>query len=88
MLHHLVGRQAGESGSNLLVAVGRLDGPVARGAQEAGMSQKKIKLCNLTKDAGSTVPGLIRRGDTVLVKGSRAMKMEQIVEKLEVQFKA
>ena len=86
--HHLVGRQAAESGIDLLVAVGRLAEHVARGAQEAGMSQKKIKLCNLTKDACSTVPGLIRRGDTVLVKGSRAMKMEQIVEKLEVQFKA
>ncbi|MFC1667180.1 UDP-N-acetylmuramoyl-tripeptide--D-alanyl-D-alanine ligase [Candidatus Omnitrophota bacterium] len=86
--HHLVGRQAAESGVDLIVAVGKLAEHVAKGAQEAGMSQKKIKLCNLTKEACETVAGLIKKGDTILVKGSRAMKMEQIVEGLELHFKA
>ncbi len=85
--HHLVGRQAAESGIDLLVAVGKLSEHVAKGAQEAGMSGKKIKLCNLTKEACETVKGLIRKGDTVLVKGSRAMKMEDIVQVLEAEFK-
>lgn len=86
--HHLVGRQAAESGIDLIVAVGRLAEHVAKGAQEAGMSEKKIKLCNVTKEACEAMLALIRKGDTVLVKGSRAMKMEQIVEELETQFKA
>ena len=86
--HHLVGRQAAESGIDLIVAVGKLAEHVAKGAQEAGMSQTKIKLCNLTKDACQTVTHLIKKGDTVLVKGSRAMKMEQIVEGLETQLKS
>lgn len=85
--HHLVGRQAAESGIDLLVAVGKLAEHVARGAKEAGMSQKKIKLYNVTAEARGTMASLIKKGDTILVKGSRAMKMEQIVEVLESQFK-
>ena len=84
--HHLVGRQAAESGIDLIVAVGKLAEHVAKGAQEAGMSQKKITLCNLTKEASQALTNLIKKGDIVLVKGSRAMKMEQIVEILESQF--
>jgi UDP-N-acetylmuramoyl-tripeptide--D-alanyl-D-alanine ligase len=85
--HHLMGRQAAESGIDLIVAVGKLAEHIAKGAQEAGMSGKKIKLCNLTKEACGAVLQLIKKGDTVLVKGSRAMKMEQIVTELEAQFK-
>ncbi len=86
--HHLVGRQAAESGIDLIVAVGKLAEHVAKGAQEAGMNEKKIKLCNLTKEACGAVANLIKKGDTILVKGSRAMKMEQIVEELERTKKA
>ncbi|MFH1853827.1 MAG: UDP-N-acetylmuramoyl-tripeptide--D-alanyl-D-alanine ligase [Candidatus Omnitrophota bacterium] len=84
--HHLVGRQAAESGIDLIVAVGKLAEHISNGAQEAGMSGKKIKMCNITKEACATVLQLIKKGDTVLVKGSRAMKMEQIVNELEAQF--
>ncbi|MFA4991948.1 MAG: UDP-N-acetylmuramoyl-tripeptide--D-alanyl-D-alanine ligase [Candidatus Omnitrophota bacterium] len=85
--HHLVGKQAAESGVDFIVAVGKLAEHVARGAQEAGMNGKKIKLCNLTKEARAAMATLIKKGDTVLVKGSRAMRMEEIVEELETQFK-
>ena len=85
--HHLVGRQAAQSGIDLIVAVGKLAEYIAEGAQEAGMSQKKIKLCNIVKEASEVMPNLVKKGDIILVKGSRAMKMEQIVEGLEAQFK-
>ncbi|MCX5688063.1 MAG: UDP-N-acetylmuramoyl-tripeptide--D-alanyl-D-alanine ligase [Candidatus Omnitrophica bacterium] len=85
--HHLVGKQAAESGIDLIVAVGKLAEHISNGAQEAGMSEKKIKLCALMKDARAKVATLIKKGDTILVKGSRAMKMEEIVGDLEAQFK-
>jgi len=85
--HHLVGKQAAESGIDLIVAVGKLAEHIAKGAQEAGMSQRKIKLCAVTKEACEKIAGLIKKGDTILVKGSRAMKMEGIVNELELQFK-
>jgi UDP-N-acetylmuramoyl-tripeptide--D-alanyl-D-alanine ligase len=85
--HHLVGKQAAESGIDLIVAVGKLAEHISQGAQEAGMSQRKIKLCAATKEACEKVASLIKKGDTILVKGSRAMKMEGIVNELELQFK-
>ncbi|MFA5389616.1 MAG: UDP-N-acetylmuramoyl-tripeptide--D-alanyl-D-alanine ligase [Candidatus Omnitrophota bacterium] len=85
--HHLVGKQAAESGVDLIVAVGKLAEYVSKGAQEAGMSERKIKLCAVTKEACEKVASLIKKGDTILVKGSRAMKMEGIVDELESQFK-
>jgi len=85
--HHLVGRQAAESGIDLIVAVGKLAEHIVNGALEAGMSAKKIKLCNFTKEACEVLAGLVKKGDTILVKGSRAMKMEEIVNALEAQFK-
>jgi UDP-N-acetylmuramoyl-tripeptide--D-alanyl-D-alanine ligase len=85
--HHLVGKQAAESGIDLIVAVGKLAEHVAKGAQEAGMSVKKIKLYAVAKEACEKVATLIKKGDTILVKGSRAMKMEEIVDDLESQFK-
>ena len=85
--HHLVGKQAAESGIDLIVAVGKLAEHISNGAQEAGMSEKKIKLCALMKDARAKVATLIKKGDTVLVKGSRAMRMEEIVGDLEIQFR-
>jgi len=85
--HHLVGKQAAESGIDLIVAVGKLAEHISNGAQEAGMSARKIKLCGLTKEAREKVPSLIKKGDTILIKGSRAMRMEEIVEDIETQFK-
>lgn len=84
--HHLVGRQAAESGIDVIVAVGKLAEHVSRGAQEAGMSEKRIKLFSAAKEAAETVADLIKKGDTVLVKGSRAMRMEEIVRGLEQKF--
>ena len=85
--HHLVGKQAAESGIDLIVAVGKLAEHVGKGAQEAGMSDRKIKLCAVMKEARKKVATLIKKGDTILIKGSRAMKMEEIVGDLESQFK-
>ncbi len=85
--HHLVGKQAAESGIDLIVAVGKLAEHVGKGAQEAGMSDRKIKLCAVMKEAREKVATLIKKGDTILIKGSRAMKMEEIVGDLESQFK-
>ncbi|MEK7868053.1 MAG: UDP-N-acetylmuramoyl-tripeptide--D-alanyl-D-alanine ligase [Candidatus Omnitrophota bacterium] len=85
--HHLVGKQAAESGIDLIVAVGKLAEHIGKGAQEAGMSDRKIKLCAVMKEARKKVATLIKKGDTILIKGSRAMKMEEIVGDLESQFK-
>jgi UDP-N-acetylmuramoyl-tripeptide--D-alanyl-D-alanine ligase len=86
--HHLVGRQAAESGVDFIIAVGKLADHIAAGAYEAGMSRKNVKLCAVTKEAGEAAVNLVKKGDTVLVKGSRSMRMEDIVKELEERFKS
>ncbi len=84
--HHLLGRQAAEMGIDFIIAVGRLSSHVIEGALKAGMDQNNCIACPAIKEVLDNVLKLIRSGDTVLVKGSRAMRMETIVEELEGQL--
>lgn len=84
--HFLLGKQAAESGINFIVAVGRLSNHIAEGAIKAGMDQNSVIACQDQKAVTEIVHKIIKVGDTVLVKGSRAMRMETIVEELENRF--
>ena len=71
--HREVGEQAARLGVDLLVAVGARAASYPEGA--AGV--ESITFAS-TDDAVAGVPGLIRPGDVVLVKGSRGMAMERV----------
>jgi UDP-N-acetylmuramoyl-tripeptide--D-alanyl-D-alanine ligase len=45
-----------------------------------------IRLCGNSEEAARLITGLVRKGDVVLVKGSRAIATERIVEALEKNF--
>lgn len=77
--HLLVGRQAQEKGLAYLVTVGKLGEIIARGAREAGMSKERVRSCLNNKEALSCLQEIMQTGDVVLVKGSRGVKMEEIV---------
>ena len=57
-----------------------------RGAVEAGHPAAQAKFIALSAEAGAFVAELIGRGDVLLVKGSRGVKMERIVEALDSRF--
>ncbi|HEY3346716.1 MAG TPA: UDP-N-acetylmuramoyl-tripeptide--D-alanyl-D-alanine ligase [Nitrospirota bacterium] len=78
--HCDLGRLAGADNLALLVAVGEYAGLVARGAAETGMAVENIFELGSAEEAGRLLSGKLRDGDTVLVKGSRAMGMERVVE--------
>ncbi len=84
--HFLLGKQAAESGIHFIVAVGRLSNHIVEGAIKAGMGQDRVVACQDQKAVMEIISKLVRSGDTILVKGSRAMRMETIVEKLEGQL--
>ena len=65
-----------------LIAVGPLARNIARGAELCGMTRHHIHMVNDSEAAIPVLCGLLQPGDVVLVKGSRAMKMERIVEAL------
>ncbi len=79
--HRDAGRLAGESGIEVVLAVGPLSAETAEGARESGAG---VTLhCADSEDAGAAAVSLVQPGDTVLVKGSRGMKMERVVQCLE-----
>ena len=63
-----------------LVAVGDQARYLAEGAQSAGMTA--VYPCADKKAARELLPGLIRPDSTILVKASRGMRMEELVDQL------
>jgi len=80
--HHEVGVAAGLARIDRLIAVGRHASELASGALEAGMARDAVERCETAAEAAERLAGALRAGDVVLVKGSRAAKMEAIVERL------
>jgi len=79
--HIEIGRAAAASSLSVLVTVGELGRRIADGAREAGFAGN-IKEYSTSDEAAAALGGDVRPGDVILVKGSRAMKMEQVVEAL------
>ena len=80
--HHQVGRVAGALPIDRLIAVGSYAGEMAEGAVEAGFRSDAVQRAASTAEASEWLMGLLRAGDVVLVKGSRAAHMEDIVQAL------
>jgi UDP-N-acetylmuramoyl-tripeptide--D-alanyl-D-alanine ligase len=57
-----------------------------RGAIEAGHRPVQARFFPTSAEAGAFLADLIARGDVLLVKGSRGVKMERIVEAIDSRF--
>jgi UDP-N-acetylmuramoyl-tripeptide--D-alanyl-D-alanine ligase len=69
-----------------LVAVGPLSAGLLKGAGKAGLSQDKLFWYGDAAQAAAAAAEVVRPGDAVLVKGSRGMRMEQVVDALLARF--
>jgi UDP-N-acetylmuramoyl-tripeptide--D-alanyl-D-alanine ligase len=79
--HEQIGRAAAAAGVDVLVAVGPLSAATARAAREAGVPE--VEQVEDAKAAAERLQDLVGPGDTVLVKASRRMRLEQTVAALE-----
>jgi UDP-N-acetylmuramoyl-tripeptide--D-alanyl-D-alanine ligase len=77
-LHRDMGRLAARTGASRLLACGNFAGEVAAGAAEEGMAAADI-LTGSQAFIGGALLSELCAGDWVLVKGSRSMAMETIV---------
>jgi len=77
--HREVGAAVFANGVELLVTVGDLAEYIARGAMDKGMTPDKVFHCDDHGRAGEVLRSRLQAGDVILVKGSRGMKMEEIV---------
>lgn len=80
--HHAVGEAITASGIDHLVVVGTSASGYRTGALTAGMNPDKIHFFETPTNAASVLKQVIGSGDVVLVKGSRAAGLEQIVNAL------
>jgi len=78
--HAEVGRRAAELGVGQLFAIGRLAPVMARAARAAGLT-RVIEFPDV-EPAASALKQFVRAGDLVLVKASRATRLEQVSDSL------
>jgi len=81
--HRELGRSVKEYGVDLLFLLGQFAPLVAEGAGEAGMAPQKIRIGKDQHAVGLQLSRIVKKGDWVLIKGSRIMQMEEIIKELK-----
>jgi UDP-N-acetylmuramoyl-tripeptide--D-alanyl-D-alanine ligase len=79
-LHREAGKRAAAAGVELLMAVGPLSRSAAETARRAGVPE--VHHHTTSGQAAESLPEFLKDGDLIVVKGSRAMRMERVVEAL------
>jgi UDP-N-acetylmuramoyl-tripeptide--D-alanyl-D-alanine ligase len=85
-LHHEAGRVAAAHKLDWIIGVQGDAEHFVNGALEGGQSAARTKFFASSSEAGAFVANLLTKGDVLLVKGSRGVKMEHIVEAIDSRF--
>jgi len=85
-LHRNAGRAAAGWKLDWIIGVQGDAESFVQGAIAAGHPNARTKFFASSEEAGGFVANLMQRGDLLLVKGSRGVKMERIVEALDSRF--
>ena len=80
--HAELGEYAASAGVSGLVTVGSLAALAAQGAVRAGLDPRRCRACDDNVSAARAATEMADADDVILVKGSRGMRMEQIVSAL------
>ena len=81
-LHEDIGRMIGETGVNKVFLRGQFARAVAQGAMKKGLQGDRIHFDLSPVEITESLKRGLREGDWVLVKGSRRMKMEEVVQEI------
>ena len=82
-MHFESGQEASQSAPDLLVTVGELARQLAQGARQSGFPGSRSLHFEDSDSAAENLAALVAPGDFVLVKGSRGVGMEKIVQALQ-----
>jgi len=80
MFHREAGQRAARAGVQILVGVGSRVRVALEAARRAGVPETRHEKSAAT--AAEILPGLVRPGDLLVVKGSRGMRLERVVAAL------
>lgn len=81
--HETMGRLVAKS-ADLLFTIGPRAKFIAEGAKKAKMQKRFIKSFDTVDDAKIVLQDALRKGDLVLIKASRAMQLDRIVEEIRL----
>lgn len=81
-MHRKIGILMATIGINALFLKGEFSLITAAGAREGGMPEQNIFLLSPDEDGMAFLKNNLKKGDWILVKGSRRMKMEKIVDQI------
>ena len=82
--HRLIGASCARLKLDKLLVIGELAKHIGRGAEIEGFPKDNIMYCKTRHEAVKLLSRLLRPDDLLLVKGSRAMQLDKIVEKLRI----
>ena len=86
-LHEECGRAAARSGLRLLFTIGGQPArALANGATAAGMPASAVTYVERSDQAADVVKAALRAGDLVLVKGSRGIRTDVVVDRIKAEF--
>ncbi|MHC5055244.1 MAG: UDP-N-acetylmuramoyl-tripeptide--D-alanyl-D-alanine ligase [Planctomycetota bacterium] len=81
-LHKELGERIARAGAEFVIAVGEFAEDVARGGRDGGLDAGSVEVAGDAEAAAGRALEIARGGDLVLVKGSRAVGLEAVVEAL------
>jgi len=79
-LHYETGRDAARHQLDWIIGVRGHAAEMVRGAIEAGQPKERVRFFADSAEAGDFLASLLQPGDLLLVKGSRGVRMERIIE--------
>jgi UDP-N-acetylmuramoyl-tripeptide--D-alanyl-D-alanine ligase len=85
-LHRECGKEAAEAGAALIFGVQGEARSILEGARAAGVSQDRLKFAVDSTEAGKMLSEVARSGDVILIKGSRGVKLEHVLNALQSSF--
>lgn len=85
-LHEELGAHAAQLGVDELYLLGNEAEQTARGASRAGMESTRIHIFQDIAELNASLMNTVHAGDVCLVKASRGMKLERVVNALKQKF--
>jgi len=81
--HSMIGESVAKAGFKGLLTFGTLSRNTYDSALRCGMNKDNTWYCSTRREVADILCRVAQRGDAILVKGSRAMKMEEVIEILQ-----
>jgi UDP-N-acetylmuramyl pentapeptide synthase len=80
-----VGKFAAEAGFDVVAGLGEGGRTIAEGARAAGMAPAATPWFARMEDLAAYLAGEVQRGDVVLLKASRCVRLEEILALVDVR---